>query len=95
MSRMDHLLSFEVTSLTSSSQDDQLHGGFDTARQGLSAEVYSGGPRLSIQGSLGMLRTLSMSGTISIPGLSILEDWTSQRPAGDTNGAASRGSLKP
>jgi hypothetical protein len=95
LSRMEHLLSFEATSPASSSQDERLHGNFDAAAHEVPLEVYSGGPRLSIQESLGMLRTLSMSGTVSIPGLSILEDWTSQRSRGDVQGDDGRDFLKP
>lgn len=39
--------------------------------------------RLSMADSVGMLRTLSMSGTLGMPSLAVsMEDWTQRRPSG-------------
>lgn len=39
--------------------------------------------RLSMAESIGMLRTLSMSGNLGMPSLTVpLEDWTQRRPSG-------------
>ena len=42
-----------------------------------------GSGRLSMADSVGMLRTLSMSGTLGMPSLAVsMEDWTQRRPSG-------------
>jgi hypothetical protein len=94
LSRMDNLLSIELSSPEPSPRNEQPQGNFETASPEQSLAAYSGGPRLSIHESLGMLRTLSMSGTVSIPGLSVLEEWTPQRQKGDAYGGDGMGFLK-
>lgn len=40
------------------------------------------GHRFSLADSVGMLRTLSMSGNLGMPSLATLEDWEQRRPSG-------------
>ena len=45
--------------------------------------MHFGAQRLSLADSVSMLRTLSMSGNLGMPSLTVpLEDWTQRRPSG-------------
>ena len=52
--------------------------------------------RLSMADSVGMLRTLSMSGTLGMPSLAVsMEDWTQRRPSGRVYDEAETDALGP
>jgi hypothetical protein len=77
LSKMDHVLASEMISTSSLLEDDRLQAMLEADAPASPLVAYPNRSRPSIRESLGMLRTLSMSGTICIPDLSILEDWTS------------------
>lgn len=52
--------------------------------------------RLSMADSVGMLRTLSMSGALGMPSLAVnMEDWTQRRPSGRVYDEAETDALEP
>ena len=76
MSKMEGLVGYEL--------NDQLPLPIETpASYPPLVNGWLNTPRLSMADSVGMLRTLSMSGNLGMPSLAVpLEDWTQRRPSG-------------
>ncbi|KAK4580179.1 hypothetical protein LTR86_000382 [Recurvomyces mirabilis] len=80
MSKCQGLIGFELSTQNLSLPTDSAASGFAPP---LSCEWLSGGRKFSMADSLGMLRTLSMSGNLGMPALMVpMEDWQQRRPSG-------------
>ena len=77
MSKMEGLVGYELSNQTLPLPTET------TASFSPMSSGYLNTPRLSMADSVGMLRTLSMSGNLGMPSLSVaLEDWDQRRPSG-------------
>lgn len=83
MAKMDGLIGYEL-----SNQTLPLPTETTAAASAMNLPVYNDreflrSGRLSMADSVGMLRTLSMSGTLGMPSLAVsMEDWNQRRPSG-------------
>jgi len=79
MSRMEGLMGYELNTQTLPLPTEAPADFLPV----VSPDFLTSGPRFSMVGSMGMLRTLSMSSGLGIPGLSLPhEDWQQRRPSG-------------
>ena len=78
MSKVEGLMGYELSNQTLPLPVETTATSFSPLMNS-----YLHAPRLSMADSLGMLRTLSMSGNLGMPSLTVpLEDWTQRRPSG-------------
>jgi len=82
MAKMEGLMGYELNNQTLPLPTETP----STFPPPISSEYLSAGPRFSVADSLGMLRTLSMSGNLGMPALAVPmathEDWQQRRPSG-------------
>lgn len=78
MKKMEGLMGYELSNQTLP-LPIEMTAGYPL----ISSDLLSTSPRRSLVDSVGMLRTLSMSGNLGMPMLSApLEDWQQRRPSG-------------
>ncbi|KAK4550475.1 hypothetical protein LTR36_000054 [Oleoguttula mirabilis] len=77
MSKVEGLMGYEL-----SNQTLPLPTEATASLRGLPNDYLMPSPRYSLADSVGMLRTLSMSGNLGMPGLAMLQDWQQRRPSG-------------
>ena len=90
MAKMEGLMGYEISNQTLPLPTETT-ASYPTFSSGLLTPQ-----RLSMADSIGMLRTLSMSGSLGMPGLSVqLEDWTQRRPSGKVYNEAETNAMNP
>lgn len=83
MSKMEGLVGYELSNQTLPLPTETTATSYHCPA--VSNGAYLSTPRLSMADSVSMLRTLSMSGNLGMPSLTValpLEDWDQRRPSG-------------
>lgn len=82
MAKMGGLMGYELTDANMPLPED-VHQAFASETLQVPGVFAASSPKWSMNESVSMLRTLSMTGSLGMPGLTVpQEDWGQRRPSG-------------
>ncbi|KAK4631082.1 putative sucrose utilization protein SUC1 [Fulvia fulva] len=82
MAKMEGLIDYEVNNVTLPLPNQPAPLFSEANTQQIPTIFAPSSPRWSMTDSVSMLRTLSMCGTLGIPGIAVPEEWDQRRPSG-------------
>jgi hypothetical protein len=95
MSKVEGLMGYELSNQTLPLPTESTSAAGPEYVPPVPPEYLAAGHRFSMADSLGMLRTLSMSGNLGMPSLMFpAEDWQQRRPSGRVYGEVEAGGME-